>query len=130
MIEHNQNKILVVDDEASLVQLCKLILEHAGFEVRGAYNGNQALHLITEEVPDLIILDVMMPGMDGIEVCKKIRTQYSQHHPFILMYTADDSEQTRLSGMKAGANELITKDTPISELTNKIISLLPANYPH
>ncbi|MCP5099565.1 MAG: response regulator [Chloroflexi bacterium] len=125
MIKHTPNKILVVDDEASLVQLCKLILEHAGFEVRGAYNGNQALHLITEDVPDLIILDMMMPGMDGIEVCKRIRTQYSQRHPYIVIYTADDSEKTRQSGMIAGANELITKDTPISELANKIISRLP-----
>lgn len=118
-------KILVVDDETSLVQLCKLILEDAGYEVRGAFSGRQALHLLTEDVPDLILLDVMMPGMDGIEVCRRIREIYPTKRPCILMYTADDREKTRANSLRAGADDLIAKDTPVIELASKISAFLP-----
>ena len=66
-------KILVVDDEMELVQLYRIVLESEGYNVHGAYNGKQALRLVDEEEPNLILLDVMMPGMDGIEVCRQIR---------------------------------------------------------
>lgn len=118
------NKILVVDDEFSLVQLCQIILEDAGYQVRGAASGKEALCLINEEVPDLILLDVMMPGMDGIEVCRQIRSRFTASHPFILMYTADDREQTRDTSLKAGANALLTKDTPVFDLPSRIGSYL------
>lgn len=117
-------KILVVDDEFSLVQLCQLILEDAGYQVRCAVNGSQALNLIGEEMPDLVLLDVMMPGMDGIEVCRQIRRRYETRRPFILMYTADDRDLTRSNSLMAGANDLITKDTPIHELASKINNFL------
>ncbi|NJN53730.1 MAG: response regulator [Anaerolineae bacterium] len=114
------NKVLVVDDEISLVQLCLLILEDAGYEVRGANSGTEALRLIDEDVPDLVLLDVMMPGMDGIELCRQIRRHYAPQRPYILMYTADDRELTRQNSMMAGANDLITKDTPVHELASRI----------
>lgn len=117
-------KILVVDDEDSLVQLCQLILEDAGFRVRGAIGGKEALRLVEEEMPDLILLDVMMPGMDGIEVCRHIRYEYQDGRPFILMYTADDRELTRRNSLSAGANGLLTKDTPVHELASKIDTFL------
>ena len=120
-------KVLIVDDEASLVQLCKFILEMAGFEVRGAYNGRQALHLVAEEIPDLIVLDVMMPGMNGIEVCRQIRKKHPNHTPYILMYTADESEQTKHNSLGAGANEFITKAIPPHELADRIISFHTVN---
>ncbi len=120
------SKILVVDDEVSLVELCQIILAEAGFQVRGAFSGREALNKITEEMPDLILLDVMMPGMDGIEVCRQIRTQYQTAKPYILMYTADDREKTRQNSLAAGANDLITKDTSIFELPARINSLLQA----
>lgn len=118
------NKVLVVDDEFSLVQLCQLILEDAGYNVRGANSGTEALRLIHEEMPDLVLLDVMMPGMDGIEVCRQIRGQYETKRPFILMYTADDRELTRQNSMDAGADALLTKDTPVHEIAHKIDSYL------
>lgn len=118
------NKVLVVDDEISLVQLCQIILEDAGYHVRGALSGTEALRLIHEEMPDLILLDVMMPGMDGIEVCRRIRGKYESERPFILMYTADDREYTRKTSMAAGANALLTKDTPVHEIATKIDSYL------
>lgn len=114
------NKVLVVDDEISLVQLCQLILEDAGYEVRGAVSGTEALRLIHEDIPDLILLDVMMPGMDGIELCREIRRRYVAERPYILMYTADDRDLTRQNSLRAGANDLITKDTPVHELASRI----------
>jgi len=113
-------KILVVDDEFSLVQLCQLILEDAGYHVRSAVSGSEALRLVQEEMPDLILLDVMMPGMDGIEVCRQIRGRYEPGRPFILMYTADDRELTRHNSLTAGANALLTKDTPVYEIASCI----------
>jgi DNA-binding response OmpR family regulator len=119
------NKILVVDDERSLVQLCQIILEAAGYVVRTAITGSEALDLITEDMPDIVLLDVMMPGMSGIEVCRHIRKQYANHRPCIFMYTADDSRETYDISKTAGANALITKDTPVFELPTKIGSYLP-----
>lgn len=119
------NKILVVDDELSLVQLCQIILEGAGYRVRTAINGSEALDAITEDKPDLILLDVMMPGMSGIEVCRRIRTEYDNYTPCILMYTADDSRETYDSSKTAGADALITKDTPVFDLPTKISYYLP-----
>ncbi len=118
------NKILVVDDEISLVQLCQFILEDAGYTVRGALSGSQALEMIVDEMPDLVLLDVMMPGMDGIETCRQICEKYDQQRPYILMYTADDRETTRLNSIDAGANDLLTKDTPVAELASAIGSYL------
>lgn len=117
-------KILVVDDESSLVQLCQIVLENAGFEVRGAYSGKQALNLLKDEMPDLILLDVMMPGMNGIELCREIRNKRKGKRVHIVMYTADSSDSTRKCSLEAGANDLITKETPIYDLPVKLSGIL------
>lgn len=118
------SKILIVDDEITLIQLCQLILEDAGYQVRGAVSGAEALRLIEEELPDLILLDVMMPDMDGIEVCRQIRDRYETKRPYILMYTADDRELIRRNSFLAGANDFITKATPVYELASRIEAFL------
>lgn len=120
----NSKKILVVDDESSLVKLCQIVLENAGFQVRGAYSGKQALNLLNDEMPDLILLDVMMPGMNGIEVCREIRSNDQAKRVHIVMYTADSSDSTRKCSFEAGANDLITKEIPIYELPHKLTDLL------
>lgn len=121
-------KILVVDDEMELVQLYRIVLESEGYNVHGAYNGKQALRLVDEEEPNLILLDVMMPGMDGIEVCRQIRNRDDNTAGcLIIMYTADDSTETKQNSMKAGANDLISKQVSIHELANKIHSYLHQN---
>lgn len=120
----DSKKILVVDDESSLVQLCQIVLENAGFEVRGAYSGKQALNLLKDDMPDLILLDVMMPGMNGIELCREIRTKHETKRVHIVMYTADSSDSTRKCSMEAGANDLITKEIPIYDLPVKINGFL------
>jgi DNA-binding response OmpR family regulator len=68
----------------------------------------------------------MMPGMDGIELCREIRRQYEAQRPYILMYTADDRDLTRQNSMMAGANDLITKDTPVHELASRIGDFMTA----
>lgn len=118
--DNSTNKILVVDDEIALVELFQIIFNDAGYRVRGAFNGRQALQMIREEMPDFILLDVMMPGVDGIEVCRQIRTQFQTANPCIVMYTADERPQTRAACLSAGANGLITKETPIFQLPAKI----------
>jgi len=118
------SKILVVDDEHSLVNLCLLIFEQAGYHVRGAFSGKQALQMVGDEMPDLILLDVMMPGMDGIEVCRRIRQLELAQRPYILMYTADDRQNTKTESLNAGANDLISKETPIFDLPQKIQTYL------
>ena len=102
---------------------CKLVFREAGFEVKGATSGRQALRIISEEMPDVILLDVMMPGMDGIEVCRRIREQDTRG-PRIIMYTADDRDVTKASSLKAGANYFLTKRIPIFELPDKINGFL------
>lgn len=114
------NRILVVDDEATLVNLCRIIFENAGYLVRGAVSGKQALQMITEEMPDLILLDVMMPEMTGIELCRRIREEYQSGGPCILMYTADDRDETRQNSLAAGANAVITKETPVFDLPAEV----------
>lgn len=124
----DSKKILVVDDETSLVNLCQIVLENAGYEVRGAYSGKQALNLLNDEMPDLILLDVMMPGMNGIEVCRKIRSAQTQEkRVHIVMYTADSSDSTRRNSMEAGADDLLTKEIPIYDLPVKIQNYLIAD---
>lgn len=124
-----EHKILVVDDERSLVNLCLLIFEQAGYQARGAFSGKQALKLAGEEMPDLILLDIMMPGMDGIEACRQILDLASAKRPTILMYTADDRQQTKVNSLNAGATDLISKETPIFDLPQKIDRFLNAYAP-
>lgn len=116
-------KILIVDDERSLVELCQIILEAAGFDVRGAYSGREALNMITEELPDLVLLDVMMPGMDGIEVCRRIRSEHDRY-PRIVMYTADERDSTRNDSLTAGANAVLPKETPVYDIPMHLVNYL------
>lgn len=116
------NKILIVDDDWDVVQLCQFAFQLAGFQVWTASTGPQALEIMKEEMPDLVLLDVMMPGMTGIEVCEYIRKHFPQESPYILMYTADYENRlkTRELSLAAGANELITKDTSGMELAEAV----------
>ncbi len=122
------NKILIVDDEISLVQVCQLILEGAGHSVRGAVNGRQALRMITEEMPDFILLDVMMLGINGIEVCRLIRQEHKSPRPIIVMYTADSRAEVKTDSLAAGADACLTKQNPFYDLPEKINPYLTLTY--
>ncbi|MFK7803298.1 MAG: PleD family two-component system response regulator [Anaerolineae bacterium] len=117
--------ILVVDDEPDLVQLYKIVLNMAGLIVVGTTSGNLALSKIKEQTPDLILLDVMMPDITGIEICQQIRTMPLVKQPIIFMYSADDSVNNKERCLQAGANRLISKQIPMDEVAHQIKSALP-----
>ena len=117
-------KLLVVDDEANVVKLCRMILGKAGYTVLGATNSTEALQIITQDKPEIVILDVMMPDMSGVDLCHIIREQCGPRKPLIFMYTADTSKETHQNSINAGANAVITKETPIFELPTKMTPYL------
>ena len=114
-------KILVVDDEKTLVKGMKFNLENEGYEVECAYDGAAALELAREGRFDLLILDVMMPEMDGIEACMKIR-EFSNVP--IIMLTAKSEDADKLMGFESGADDYLTKPFNILELKARVRALL------
>jgi two-component system response regulator MprA len=114
-------KALVVDDEPSIVDFIKLGLGYEGFEVKTAQDGMTGLHLAQEFNPDVIVLDVMLPGMDGMEVCQRIRAQSDAG---ILMLTARDELQDRIKGLDRGADDYIVKPFRFEELIARIRAVL------
>ncbi|MES5811775.1 response regulator transcription factor [Mammaliicoccus sciuri] len=115
-------KVLVVDDEQSIVTLLKYNIEQAGYQVIVAYDGVQALEKVNEEKPDLVVLDVMLPEKDGIEVCKTIQSDKNQVP--ILMLTAKDDEFDRVLGLELGADDYMTKPFSPREVVARVKAIL------
>ncbi len=115
------DRILVVDDEDSIVQLITYNLKRAGFEVVSASNGEDGLELSRRETFDLLVLDLMLPGVDGFEVCKEIRK--TSHVP-ILMLTARGEEIDRVVGFEIGADDYVTKPFSPRELVGRVKAIL------
>ncbi|MCG1323515.1 response regulator transcription factor [Staphylococcus epidermidis] len=115
-------KILVVDDEQSIVTLLKYNLETAGYIVEVAYDGEEALKKVETEKPELIVLDVMLPKKDGIEVCKTIRSD--KNLVPILMLTAKDDEFDRVLGLELGADDYMTKPFSPREVVARVKAIL------
>ncbi|QGG46930.1 PP2C family protein-serine/threonine phosphatase [Heliorestis convoluta] len=116
--------ILVVDDVVTNVELMRLQLTRAGYQVLTAINGEQALEVIEETLPDLILLDVMMPGMNGFEVCAKLKEDpHTQLIPVVLV-TALHEVEDRIKGIEAGADDFISKPFNRVELLTRVKSLL------
>jgi DNA-binding response OmpR family regulator len=113
-----RKKILIIEDEADLIKGLKLNLSDEGFDVDWAINGVNGLHKALEEAPDLIILDIMLPEMDGLEVCRKLR-QKNINIP-IIMLTAKGEEIDKVVGLEIGADDYITKPFSIRELLARI----------
>lgn len=114
-------KILIVDDEPNIVELVKFNLENAGYETLTAYNGLEGLEIIKKEKVDLVILDIMLPGLDGIEVCRRIREESNLP---ILMLSARDSEMDRILGLELGADDYLTKPFSPRELLARVKAIL------
>ncbi|MEC0268870.1 response regulator transcription factor [Paenibacillus anseongense] len=110
-------RILLIEDEKNLVRFIQLELEHELFEVQAAYDGKKGLELALQEEWDLILLDLMLPGLHGIEVCRRIRA--AKKTP-ILMLTARDSVVDRVSGLDSGADDYMPKPFAIEELLARI----------
>jgi DNA-binding response OmpR family regulator len=119
-----QKKILVVDDEVDLVETLRFPLEMEGFNVLVSYNGEDALNQARKENPDLILLDLMLPKLDGYKVCRLLKFDERYKHIPILMLTAKTQEKDKLLGKETGADEYITKPFDIDELMKKIKSYL------
>ena len=117
-------RILIVDDHEDNVELLRARLEAWGFEAEAATDGEAALAAVDEHPPDLILLDVMMPKIDGIEVTKRLRSR--RHLPFIpiIMQTALDSTEHKVEGLEAGADDYITKPIEFAELRARVNSML------
>ncbi|MBC1649783.1 response regulator transcription factor [Listeria booriae] len=115
-------KILVVDDESSIVTLLQFNIEKAGFDVVTAEDGRTGYELALTEKPDLIVLDLMLPEMDGIEVCKQLR-QDKVETP-ILMLTAKDDELDKIIGLELGADDYLTKPFSPREVVARIKAIL------
>ncbi|MEH7354379.1 response regulator transcription factor [Neobacillus drentensis] len=117
-----KNKILVVDDEQSIVTLLKYNLEQAGFEVITAMDGNEGRILAETESPDIIVLDLMLPKLDGMEVCKQLR-QKNIMIP-ILMLTAKDDQLDKILGLELGADDYMVKPFSPREVIARVKAIL------
>lgn len=117
-----RTKVMVVEDEESIATLLEYNLAQAGFETSIAYDGSVALEMIEKERPDLIILDLMLPGMDGLDVCKQLRQQ--QIFTPILMLTARDEEFDKVLGLELGADDYMTKPFSPREVVAKVKAIL------
>lgn len=117
-------KILIVDDEKDILEFLSYNLRKEGFEILTANNGLEGLEMATKEVPDLIILDVMMPEMDGIEACEKIRETPSLEDTLVLFLTARAEEYSELAGFTAGADDYITKPIKPKLLISRVKAIL------
>ena len=122
MIENS--KILLVDDEEDILEFLSYNLKKEGFRIDIANNGISALKKLDKSKPDLIILDVMMPEMDGIEVCEKIREQDKFDDVLILFLTARSEEYSELAGFSAGADDYITKPIKPKLLVSRVNAIL------
>lgn len=118
--------ILLVDDERKITELARLYLENEGFRVSAAYDGERALHAFQTEHPNLIVLDLMLPQLDGYEVCRRIRG--SSDVP-IIMLTARDEDVDKIVGLELGADDYLTKPFNPRELVARIKAILRRAQP-
>ena len=114
-------KVLVVDDDVKTVELVKLYLNRDGYRVLTAYNGNDALQIARESHPDLIVLDLMLPGMNGLDVCRILRQESEVP---IIMLTAMTTDDDRLTGLNIGADDYVTKPFSPRELAARVRAVL------
>ena len=117
-------KILIVDDDLDTLRLVGLLLQRKGYQITAADNGIQALEKAREEHPDLILLDVMMPEIDGIEVLKRLRSNSDTENIPIIMFTAKSQVEDKVTGFELGADDYLTKPTHPAELTARVRTLL------
>ena len=119
-----KSTILVVEDEIGIARMVQVLLEARGFATLVSHSGEEALHRLEEQSPDLILLDVMMPGMDGYEVCRRIKAEPRWRHVPVVMLTAKDTTRDMVHGLEIGADDYITKPFNTDELIARIKVLL------
>lgn len=119
-----REKVLIVDDEKDIVKMLDYNLKKEGFRTAFAYDGEEALDLAKKERPDLIILDLMLPGIDGLEVCKQLKKEESSANTPIIMLTAKTQEADKIVGLELGADDYVTKPFSPRELVARIKALI------
>lgn len=115
-----KHKILVVDDEKSITELLQYNLEKQGYEVRIAHSGKDAVDMVKSFHPQVILLDIMMPGIDGVETCRQIRENHKSKDIFIIFLTARAEEYSEIAAFEAGANDYIIKPIKPRALMSRI----------
>ena len=119
-VKHVKKKILIVDDEENIVKLIRLTLGSEGYEIFEALNGEDALEKVNEFMPDIVVLDLMMPKMDGYEVCKRLKENALTRNIPIIMLTAKGSLNDKLKGLKVGAEDYLIKPFNTMELRARV----------
>jgi len=120
-VEVSSLKILIIEDDVNIARLIELELGYEGYQVAVAHEGNQGLDLFKKDQPDLVLLDVMLPGLDGVEVCKRLRTISKVP---VIMLTAKDGVGDRVSGLDSGADDYLTKPFATEELLARIRAVM------
>lgn len=115
-------RVLIVEDEPKIANFLRRGLTYEGYDVRVAYTGEEALAMAREDPPDLVILDIMLPGIDGMEVCRRLRRNHADMP--ILMLTARDAIPDRVAGLDAGADDYLVKPFAFDELLARLRALL------
>lgn len=120
----NNEKILVVEDEASLRKILQMQLEGAGYKVLTAEDGLAGLESVRQDPPDLVLLDVMMPRMDGSEVCRQLKSNFLTSQIPVIMLTALGELRDKVAGLDVGANDYMTKPYALDELLIRMRNIL------
>ncbi|MCG8924116.1 response regulator transcription factor [Lentzea sp. CC55] len=118
-------RVLVVEDDTTVRDVVRRYLEHAGYEVELAGDGERALRLMAAHEPDIVVLDLMLPGIDGLEVCRRIRERGSTP---VVMLTALGEEEDRIAGLQIGADDYVTKPFSPRELALRVSSVLRRSH--
>lgn len=121
------HRILIADDEPNIVLALEYLMKNEGYEVQTVTDGEDALRAIEKSRPDLILLDIMMPNLDGYEVCQRIRSDPSMKDIVIIMLTAKGREVEREKGLALGADFYISKPFSTREVVKKVREILPGN---
>lgn len=119
------SRIVLIEDDEPIAELLSMNLQAAGYQVGVARDGVSGLRLVATDGPDLILLDVMLPGMDGIEVCRRVRRASG---PPVILLSAGDAEGDRAEGLDAGAADYITKPFSIRDLLSTVAEVLRRTY--
>ena len=117
-------KILVIEDDPAISRLVDYSLRHEGYEVTSASNGLEGIRKAHNDRPDLVILDVMLPGMDGFEICHRLRAESDTAQLPILMFSAKAQEIDKNTGLKVGADDYLPKPAAPAEIINRVEALL------
>jgi two-component system, OmpR family, alkaline phosphatase synthesis response regulator PhoP len=123
----NKQKILVVDDDPDILELVEFNLSREGFDVSTARNGREAITLARQTEPDLVLLDVMMPEMDGMETCRELREMPTMNNVLIAFLTARNEDYSQIAGFDAGADDYIAKPIKPRVLMSRVKALLRRN---